>query len=63
LQVFIPFISFLHAFDKKKGHDMLVLMFDLRFNNMRLVIAFIGYENVAIIVTKYDQELLLPLLT
>ncbi len=42
---------------------MLVLMFDLRFNNMRLVIAFIGYENVAIIVTKYDQELLLPLLT
>jgi hypothetical protein len=42
---------------------MLAFMFDLRFNNMRLVIAFLGCENVVIIVTKYDQELLLPLLT
>ncbi len=42
---------------------MLDLMFDLRFNNMRLVVAFLGCENVDIIVIKYDQELLLPLLT
>ncbi len=42
---------------------MLALMFDLRFNNMWSVIAFLGCENVAIIITKYDKKLLLPLLT
>jgi hypothetical protein len=63
MEVFIPFISFLHAVDKRRGHIMLALMFNLRFNNIRLVIAFLGCENVVIIVIKYDQELLLPLLT
>jgi hypothetical protein len=39
-------------FDNKMGHNMLVLMFDLTFNNLQLVIAFLGCENVVIIVTK-----------
>jgi hypothetical protein len=34
LEVFLPFIFFLHAYDRydrKRGHNMLVLMFDPRF--------------------------------
>jgi hypothetical protein len=31
LEGFLPFIFFLHAFDRKWGHNMLVLMFDPRF--------------------------------
>jgi hypothetical protein len=42
---------------------MLALMFDLSFKSMLLVITFLGRENVATIVVKYDQRLLLPLLT
>ncbi len=63
LEVLLPFISFLHTFDTKRDHNMLALMFDLSFKSMLLVITFLGRENVATIVVKYDQRLLLPLLT
>ncbi len=59
LEVLLPFISFLHAFDRKSDHNMLI---DLSFKNMRLVTMFLGCENVANIVVKYDQRLLLHLL-
>ncbi len=62
LGIVFPFFSFLHAFDRTWGHNMLVLMFDPRFKNMRLVTMYLGQENVNIIV-EYDDELLLPLLT
>jgi len=48
---------------RKKGHNMLVLMFDPRFKNTQLVTTFLGHENVIAIVAKYDQKLLFPLLT
>jgi len=54
LEVFLPFISFLHAYDRKRGHNMLALMLDPRLKNMRLIIVFLGHENVVIVV-KYDQ--------
>ncbi len=31
LKVLLPFVSFLHVFDKEKGHNMLILIFDPRF--------------------------------
>jgi hypothetical protein len=34
LEVFQPFLSFMHGFDKKRGHNMLMLMLDLRFKSM-----------------------------
>jgi hypothetical protein len=46
----------------KMSHNMLVLMFDARIKSMQLIITFLTHENVAIIIAKYDQELLLPLL-
>jgi len=41
---------------------MLALMFDPRSKSMHLVTMFLGHENTAIIVAKYDENLLLPLL-
>lgn len=41
---------------------MLVLMFDPRLHSMQLLITFLNHENVATIVVKCNQELLLPLL-
>jgi hypothetical protein len=49
-----------HAFNRKRGNNLSGLMFDLKFKNMQLVIAFLGCENV--IVVDYDQKFLLPLL-
>lgn len=50
------FISFLHAFDRKRGHNMLTLMFDPRFKSMWLVTTFLGDENVVAIVVEYDKK-------
>jgi hypothetical protein len=38
--------------DRKRGHNMLALMLDPRFKNMRLITIFLGHENV--IVVEYD---------
>jgi hypothetical protein len=37
LEVLQPFLSFMHGFDKKRGHNMLVLILDPSFKNMWLV--------------------------
>ncbi len=59
---FSTFHFFLHTFDKRKGHNMLVLMFDPKFKSMRLITMFMGHENATIVVVEYDEKLLLPLL-
>jgi hypothetical protein len=55
------FILFLYAFNRKQGHNMLALMFDLRFKNMQLVTTYLAHENVIPIVVEYDEKLLLLL--
>lgn len=42
---------------------MLVLMLDPCFKNIWLVTTYLGWENVAILVAKYDEKLFLLLLT
>jgi len=66
LKVFLPFISFMHAYDRydrKRGHNMFVLMLDPRFKNMKFNTVFLGRENVVVIVVEYDQHIMLLLLT
>lgn len=61
LQVFLPFI-FLHGFDRKKCHKMLVFTFNPRVKNMCLVTSYVGHNNATNLVTNYDSQLLLLLL-
>jgi hypothetical protein len=63
VEVLLPFISFLHAFDRTRGHNMLALMFNSHFQNILLVTMYLGQENIVAIVVEYDDELLLTLLT
>ncbi len=55
------FISFLHAFYRKQGHNMLALMFDSRFKSTQLITAYLARENATPIVVQYDEKLLLLL--
>ncbi len=55
------FVSFLHLFDKKNGHNMLVLMLDPRCKKMYLVSIFLGCETTTTLIAKCDEQLLLPL--
>jgi hypothetical protein len=55
LEVLLPFISFMHCFQKMKGHNMLVLMLDPRYKSMRLVIIFLGREVATTLMAYYDE--------
>lgn len=60
LKVFLPYILFLHAFDRTRNHNTLALMLDPCFKDMLLLVMYLGWENVDALVVKYDDELLLP---
>jgi hypothetical protein len=62
LEVLQPFMSFLDGFQKKRGHNMLVLMFNLRFKSLQLVTNYIGHNKTSALVVQYDVGLLLFLL-
>jgi hypothetical protein len=55
---FSTFSFLLHAFDKKRGHNMLALMLDPKFKTMWLVTTYLSCKNVV-----YDEKLSLCLLT
>jgi hypothetical protein len=45
----------MHGFDKKKRHNMLFLMLDLKYKNMHLVIIYLGDEIVTTLVVDYNE--------
>jgi len=55
LKVLLPFISFMHGFQKMKDHNMLVLMLDPKYKSMHLVITYLGHEAIAILMPYYDE--------
>lgn len=62
LEVLLPFISFMHVIDQKKGHNMLALMLDPKYKSMHLVTSYLEYEATTSLVVDYDEKILLPLL-
>ncbi len=46
---------------KKKVHNMLFLMLDLRFKNLCLMFTFIGFKQSKGIVEKYDGKTMYPM--
>ncbi len=54
LEVLLHFISFLHAYDRKRGHNMLALILIQGLKAHELITIFLGHENATIIVAKYD---------
>jgi hypothetical protein len=55
LKFLLNFISFMHGFQKKKNHNMLVLILDLGYKNMCLVITYLGCEAAATLMANYDE--------
>jgi hypothetical protein len=43
-------------------HNVLILMFDLHFKNLQFIGDYVGLELTMQVATKYDQEVLTPLL-
>jgi hypothetical protein len=38
------FLSFLRVYDKRKTHNMIYLMLDLRYKNLHIISSFVGRE-------------------
>ncbi len=55
LVVLFSFISFLNYFHKKKGHNILVMMFDPKFETIQLVNSYVGIEKPWILIVEYDE--------
>jgi hypothetical protein len=58
LDVLNSFLSSLHCVEKKKGHNMLVLMSDPIFKSMHLLNIYASCDNVIVLIVAYDEELL-----
>jgi hypothetical protein len=54
--------SFLETHEKRKTHNMYLLMLDPQFTNLHLVSLFVGREQNIYIVKKYDWKSLQPML-
>ncbi len=53
LQMLPPFISFLHGFERKINHNVLVSMLDPTFKNICVVINYVEQENATRLVVFY----------
>ncbi len=58
LDVLNSFLSFLHCVEKKKGHNMLVLMSDPILKSMHPLNIYASCDNVIVLIVAYDEELL-----
>jgi hypothetical protein len=54
-EVFDGFLSFFKKYEKNKINNILSIMLDPRFKNLKLVSSFIGQEHDVSIVEEYDQ--------
>jgi hypothetical protein len=57
VQVLDFFISFLKIYEKKKPHNMLFLMSDLRFKTFRLVSSLISCDQGKVFVEEHDKKI------
>jgi len=62
INVLDSFLSFLKVYDKRKVHNMISLMLDLRYKNLHVVSSFVGREQNVVLVEKYDRKSLYPML-
>jgi len=56
------FLSFLKVYDKRKTHNMIFLMLNLRYKNLCIVSSFVGKEQGVVLVEEYDNKSLYPML-
>jgi hypothetical protein len=56
INVLDSFLSFLKVYDKRKAHNMIFLMLDLRYKSLHIVSSFVGKEQGVALVEEYDRK-------
>jgi hypothetical protein len=62
INVLDSFLSFLKVYDKKKTHNMIFSMLDLRYKILRIISSFVGREQGVVLVEEYDKKSLYPIM-
>jgi hypothetical protein len=58
----LDFFSFLKVYDKRKTCNMISLMLDPRYKNLRIISSFVRREQGVALVEEYDRKSLYPML-
>jgi hypothetical protein len=62
INVLDVFFSLLNVYDKKKTHNMISLMLDLKYKSLHIVSSFVEREQGVALVEEYDKKSLYPML-
>ncbi len=62
INVLTPFLAFSSSYINAKAHNMLVIMLDPHFKNMKVIWDYVGNMVVVNVVSKYDCKVVYPLL-
>jgi hypothetical protein len=60
INVLTPFLAFSNFYINVKAHDMMIIMLDSCFLNMKVIKYYVGYT--VDVVAKYDTKVMYPLL-
>jgi putative heme degradation protein len=55
INILILFLTFISIYNQAKAHNMLAIMLDLCFKNMKVILVFVGNAHVIQIVTNCDK--------
>jgi hypothetical protein len=56
------FLSFLNVYGKRKTHNMIFLMLNPKYKNLRIIYSFVGKEQGVALVEEYDRKSSCPML-
>ncbi len=59
--ILMPFLAFLMAYNHYKTHNMLAIMFDFHYKNMKCIQNFVGNSIFAKIVVEYNFKIMFSL--
>ncbi len=59
--ILMPFLAFSMAYNHYKTHNMLVIMFDFRYKNMKCIQNFVGNSIVAKVFVEYNFKIMCSL--
>ncbi len=62
INVLDSFLSFLKVYDKRKLHNMISLMLNLRYKSLHIVSSFVGREQGIALFEEYDRKSLYPIM-
>ncbi len=56
INVLDSFLSFLNKYENRKAYNMISLMLDPRFKNLRIISSIVGREQNVALVEEYDRK-------